>query len=128
MVAEPNHVYLAPDGMDVGISYSKVLRVGLFGPEPSHPSGNVLLGDLAAFGRGAVGVVLTGMGDDGLAGAQKLHRAGGRILVQDKASSVVFGMPGVVYEAGLADQALPPKELARQLHEWISSTDSGVTE
>ena len=51
-------------------------------------------------------MVLTGMGSDGLRGCERIHEAGGGIMVQDEASSVVWGMPGFVARAGLADRVL----------------------
>lgn len=60
-----------------------------------------------ATGGRALGVILTGMGHDGREGARILRAAGGTILAQDEASSVVWGMPGAVAEAGLADEILP---------------------
>jgi len=68
------------------------------------------------YGRRLVAVVLTGMGCDGLAGARRVRELGGTVLAQDKASSVVWGMPGAVVRAGLAEVVAPPEELAR----WIA--------
>jgi two-component system chemotaxis response regulator CheB len=67
------------------------------------------------YGSHALGLVLTGMGRDGLRGAEALDAAGGRVLVQDEATSVVWGMPGFVAHAGLADQVLPLAEVAAEL-------------
>ena len=69
-------------------------------------------GAAKAFGARAVGIVLSGMGEDGLAGAQAIAAAGGIVLVQDKSTSAVWGMPGAVVKAGLAALALPPDGLA----------------
>ncbi|WP_265570628.1 chemotaxis-specific protein-glutamate methyltransferase CheB [Sphingomicrobium nitratireducens] len=66
----------------------------------------------AALGERAVGVVLTGMGRDGLEGATKLVACGGAVLAQDEKSCAVWGMPRAIAEAGLAAAALPPEELA----------------
>ena len=61
------------------------------------------------------GVLLTGMGADGVEGLLALRQAGGLTLVQDEASSIVFGMPRVALERGATEIALPPRELARVL-------------
>ncbi|ADW68139.1 CheB methylesterase domain-containing protein [Granulicella tundricola] len=66
-------------------------------------------------GAGTVAVVMTGMGADGLEGARAVRHAGGRVLVQDEASSAVWGMPGRVMQAGLAEAALGLDELAAGL-------------
>jgi len=68
-----------------------------------------------AFGSGALGLVLTGMGADGVAGARAIVEAGGSVLAQDEASSVVWGMPGRVVAAGLAQAVLPLDRLGREL-------------
>ena len=59
------------------------------------------------YGGATLGVVLTGMGQDGLRGCEGIRGAGGQVVVQDEASSVVWGMPGFVAKAGLADSVLP---------------------
>jgi two-component system chemotaxis response regulator CheB len=73
----------------------------------------------AIFGSRTLAVILTGMGQDGLRGVTAVREAGGSVLVQDQASSVVWGMPGAVAQAGLADQVLPlsemPAEITRRL-------------
>ncbi|HVM22734.1 MAG TPA: chemotaxis-specific protein-glutamate methyltransferase CheB [Sphingomicrobium sp.] len=69
----------------------------------------------AIFGAGALGVVLTGMGRDGVEGAQRLVACGGSIFAQDEASCAVWGMPRAVLEAGLACAVLPPDKLARRV-------------
>jgi two-component system chemotaxis response regulator CheB len=78
-------------------------------PENScRPAVDVLFRSLAqTYGAGALGVVLTGMGQDGLRGSEAIKAAGGQVLVQDEASSVVWGMPGAVARAGLADRVVP---------------------
>ena len=67
------------------------------------------------WGAGALGLVMTGMGSDGLVGARKMREAGGSIVVQDEASSAVWGMPGRVVEAGLAMAMLPLESIAGEL-------------
>ncbi|HLK10309.1 MAG TPA: chemotaxis response regulator protein-glutamate methylesterase [Candidatus Binatia bacterium] len=86
-------------------------------PENScRPSVDVLLRSVAeVYGRHALAVVLTGMGRDGLQGCLRVAAAGGQILVQDEATSVVWGMPGAVAGAGLADRVLPLGEIAHEI-------------
>ena len=67
------------------------------------------------YGASAAGVVLTGMGRDGVQGAARLIAAGGSVLAQDEASCAVWGMPRAVLEAGLACAVLPPDKLARRV-------------
>lgn len=107
MVARPGHVYVAPGGshMVVGRSGQDVIVKLDDGPPENSckPSVDVLFRSAAAtWGAGVLGVILTGMGQDGLVGARAIVSAGGVVLAQDEASSVVWGMPGAVVKAGLA--------------------------
>lgn len=78
------------------------------------PSVDPMFTSLAAgFGNRVLAVVLSGMGRDGAEGAQRVSEAGGGVVVQDQASSVVWGMPGAVAALGLADAVLPPADLGR---------------
>lgn len=91
-----------------------------------RPSVDVLFRSVAeVYGSGALAVVLTGMGNDGLAGARMVRQQGGHVLVQDQASSVVWGMPGAIAQAGLADAVLSPAELAREILLRIQSAGQG---
>jgi two-component system chemotaxis response regulator CheB len=78
-------------------------------PENScRPAADVLFRSVAqTFGPNVLAVVLTGMGQDGLRGCEVIRAAGGQVIVQDEATSVVWGMPGFVARAGLADRVLP---------------------
>jgi two-component system chemotaxis response regulator CheB len=58
---------------------------------------------------------MTGMGQDGLRGCEQIRKAGGQVIVQDEATSVVWGMPGFVATAGLADKVLPLNELGSEI-------------
>jgi two-component system, chemotaxis family, protein-glutamate methylesterase/glutaminase len=86
-------------------------------PENScRPSVDVLLRSVAqCFGADSLTVILTGMGQDGLRGCEALHEAGGQVLAQDQASSVVWGMPGYVAHAGFADRVLPLSMIAGEI-------------
>jgi two-component system chemotaxis response regulator CheB len=117
MQTQPGTVYVAPDGAQMGIDASG--RIAL-STEPDddgfRPSGNYLLRSVArAYGRNAMGVLLTGMGRDGAAGLLDLQRAGGLTVAQDEESSVVFGMPGEAVRLGAAGQVLPPEAIARYI-------------
>jgi two-component system chemotaxis response regulator CheB len=70
---------------------------------------------VAAYGPATLGVILTGMGQDGLRGCEHVRDAGGQVLAQDEASSVVWGMPGFVARAGLADRVLALSAMAGEI-------------
>lgn len=70
------------------------------------------------YGQTSMGVILSGMGKDGLIGAGELSEAGGIVLAQDMTTSVVWGMPGAVANAGLARAILPPDQLAKRIAQW----------
>jgi two-component system chemotaxis response regulator CheB len=77
---------------------------------------DVLFASLAGcFGPGVLAVMLTGMGQDGLRGCEAVRAAGGQVIVQDEASSVVWSMPGSVAEAGLAEVVLPLEQLGPEI-------------
>ena len=81
-----------------------------------QPAVDVMFASAAkVFGPRTLAVVLSGMGKDGLLGARAVAKAGGAILVQDDASSAVWGMPGAVAKAGLAAAVLPPDAIAREV-------------
>ncbi|MET0269274.1 MAG: chemotaxis-specific protein-glutamate methyltransferase CheB [Sphingomonas sp.] len=80
------------------------------------PSVDAMLVSVAeVYGRLATGVVLSGMGRDGLIGAGLLAAQGGDVVVQDAATSVVWGMPGVIAKAGIAAAVLPPEAIAQRI-------------
>jgi two-component system chemotaxis response regulator CheB len=97
------HMRLRNTGKEIVISLDQAP------PENScRPAVDVLFRSVGeTFGGSAIGAVLTGMGQDGLRGVQTLKAAGAFVLVQDEASSVVWGMPGCVVAAGLADSVVP---------------------
>jgi two-component system chemotaxis response regulator CheB len=99
-------VYLAPPGADL------VLRAGRLDLQPGAgrhvPSVDVTFESIArAPGPRTVGVLLTGMGDDGARGLLALRRAGAATIAQDEATSVVYGMPRAARDLGAAEQVLP---------------------
>jgi two-component system chemotaxis response regulator CheB len=83
------------------------------------PSVDPMLASIGkVYGPAAIGVILSGMGRDGVIGAEELVQSGGAVLAQDEATSVVWGMPGAVANARLARAVLPPDQLARRIVEW----------
>ena len=81
-----------------------------------RPAADVLFRTAArCYGAATLAVVLTGMGQDGLEGCRTIREVGGQIIVQDKATSVVWGMPGQVTEAGLAEAVLPISEIGAEV-------------
>jgi two-component system, chemotaxis family, protein-glutamate methylesterase/glutaminase len=68
-----------------------------------------------ACGSRVLAAVMTGMGQDGLRGCELVRAAGGHVIVQDEATSVVWGMPGLVAKAGLADAVVPLADMAPEL-------------
>lgn len=92
-----------------------------------RPAVDVLFRTAAAVhGAAVLGVVLTGMGSDGCRGAQAIVDRGGAVIVQDQATSVVWGMPGAVATAGLAERVLPLQEIAGEIAGRLS-TSAGLT-
>jgi two-component system chemotaxis response regulator CheB len=116
----PGQVWVAPGGFHMEVERSADgarLRTHLGPPENScRPAVDVLFRSVAqVYGPKALAVVMTGMGQDGLRGSEHIREAGGRVLAQDEATSVVWGMPGAVSQAGLAEKVLPLPELALEI-------------
>jgi two-component system, chemotaxis family, protein-glutamate methylesterase/glutaminase len=105
----PGTVYVAVDDHHLCVSPSRTIHLST-GPAVGgfRPSGTALFESVAdVFGSGAVAVILTGMGRDGVEGLRAIRRAGGRTVAESEATAVVYGMPGAAVEAGLADFVLP---------------------
>lgn len=120
---EPGSVYIAPDAVHMELRKSKAdqLRIALTSSPPVgtfRPSGSRLFSSAAnAVGERALAVILTGMGDDGVAGLHEIRRAGGTILAQDETSSVIYGMPREAVRAGVVDEVVSLQNLAARLVE-----------
>ena len=113
---KPGRVYVAPGDWHFTVRREAAGLVAQLDQNPPvnfcRPSVDPLFRSCAdAVGRNMLAVVLTGMGADGREGARAVRAAGGQVIAQDQATSVVWGMPGAVAEAGLADQILPLPEI-----------------
>ncbi len=119
-MVRPGFAYIAPG------NYHMVLRrsggnvtIGLNQGPPENscrPAVDVTFRSVVElYGSGTLGIILTGMGQDGFRGCEKIRAANGQIITQDEQSSVVWGMPGFVTRAGLADKVLPLNEIAPEI-------------
>ena len=116
----PDRIVIAPGDAHLTVDVSGGHLVARLLRERSAsgflPSVDPMLASAAAMvGGEALGIVLTGMGRDGVQGAIALVAAGGSVIVQDEASSAVWGMPRAVADAGLACAILPPAKIARRV-------------
>jgi two-component system chemotaxis response regulator CheB len=112
--------YVAPGGRHMRISVKLANRTLHISDEPRdafyRPSANELIGSAGeALGRRALGVMLTGMGSDGIEGVKILKAAGGKMLAQSEATCVVYGMPKAVIDAKLADEILDIDNMAEAI-------------
>ncbi len=113
-------VYIAPGGRHLLIRGSAATAKTGLNDQPAEngcrPSADVLFRSAATvFGNSVAAIILTGMGRDGTAGLGAIKRAGGYVFAQDEATSVVWGMPGSAFEAGVTDELLPLNQIARSV-------------
>lgn len=113
------HIYICPGKMcmdlaivpGTGNGMTAELRLRVTSPSPADryvPSGDRLFNSVAAVaGTRAVGVILTGMGDDGMHGARAIRAAHGKVIAESEETAVVYGMPGSAVKAGVVDEILP---------------------
>jgi two-component system chemotaxis response regulator CheB len=119
-ILEPGCAWIAPGDYHMVVAterHQTILRTYQGPAENScRPAVDVLFHSVAdAFKPHVLGVVMTGMGQDGLRGCEYIRELGGQVLAQDQASSVVWGMPGFVANAGLADKVLPLDQLGPEI-------------
>jgi len=119
-VLKPGHAWIAPGGHHMVVARDGAgIHLELHDGPPENscrPAVDVLFRSVAAlYGSRTLGVILTGMGQDGLRGCEHIWERGGQIIVQDEASSVVWGMPGFVARAGLADRVLALDQLGQEI-------------
>jgi two-component system chemotaxis response regulator CheB len=135
-VLEPGQAWIAPGNFHMTVAAAGATaserhwRLGLNQGAPENscrPAVDVLFRSVAATcGTHVLGVIMTGMGADGLLGAKHIREAGGEVIVQDEASSVVWGMPGAVCAAGLADAVCPLDQLAAEIMRRVSRNRAAI--
>lgn len=135
-VVESGQAWVAPGDFHMIVQQDKgMVRIATHQGPPENscrPAVDVLFRSVAeVYGPHALGVVMTGMGQDGLRGCQSIREAGGQVLAQDAETSVVWGMPGFVVNAGLADKVLPLGQLAGEIVQRVdrgrSAKSGGVS-
>lgn len=121
-LVKKNTIYIAPGGSQMKVAsgadvHSKIIRITDDPPENNcKPSVDYLFRSVAReYGSKATGVIMTGMGADGKLGLKEMKSAGVVSIAQDAASSVVYGMPKAVAEAGLVDVVAPLQEIAAEI-------------
>jgi two-component system, chemotaxis family, protein-glutamate methylesterase/glutaminase len=124
---QQGHAYIAPGSQHLLVMWDGAKYVCRLHDGPAvnrhKPSVDVLFRSMAAsVGAATVAALLTGMGDDGARGLLELHQAGARTLVQDEASSVVWGMPGAAWKLGATGEMLPLDQIAARLLRLANQT------
>lgn len=119
-IAEPGIAYMAPGGFHMTVSRpgtKTIIHLNTEPPENScRPAVDVLFRTAAqVYGSSLLAVMLTGMGYDGLKGTQTIKEKGGQAIAQDEATSVIWGMPGAIVQAGLADAVLPIDKITDEI-------------
>lgn len=119
-VIEWGNIYLAPGGLHMGVkrvNNQYVIQIEDSEPVNRHkPAVDVLFHSAAkCAGENAVCVLLTGMGADGAVGMQAMKEAGAKTIIQDEATSVVWGMPGAAFKLGCADHVVPLDDIAAKI-------------
>jgi two-component system, chemotaxis family, protein-glutamate methylesterase/glutaminase len=126
-----NHVYLAPGGFHMTVTGDSGAATISLDASPTvwgvRPAADPLFVSAAdAFGLNAIGVILTGMGRDGAEGLRRIRAAGGKALVQDRDSSIIYGMPQAAMETAGADRVAAVSDMAREIKVLCRSTKRGI--
>jgi two-component system chemotaxis response regulator CheB len=114
----PGRALIAPEHSHMVVAPGGIVRLDRSPPVNGlRPCADLLFESVAkTFGENAVGIVLTGMGEDGATGLQSLRQAGGYVLAQDEASCVVYGMPKAATDRRIVDRVMTPDEIAATLN------------
>jgi two-component system chemotaxis response regulator CheB len=120
---EVGRALLAPGGFH--LTFDRNGQVALNQNPPVHgvrPAIDVTMSSLVTlYGKSLIGVILTGMGNDGTTGSQLIHEAGGHIIAEDESTCVVWGMPRSVFESGVTDEVVPLHKIARAINKRINN-------
>jgi len=119
--AVPARVYVAPGECDLIYRAGRIRLITSQRSAGHSPSGDALFGSLADLGPRAIGILLTGMGDDGARGLLEMHNSGARTLAQDKESSAVYGMPAAACALGAVNEQLPICSIAGRLTHLVAA-------
>jgi two-component system, chemotaxis family, protein-glutamate methylesterase/glutaminase len=124
-VLQAGHIIVAPGDRHLTVRRQGTEVVVVLGSEPPEnycrPSVDVMFRSMAdVYGGGVLACVLTGMGHDGTSGAARVRAVGGRVVVQDEATSVVWGMPGSIVAAGLANDIVPLDRISETLRNAVT--------
>ncbi len=113
-------VYIAAEELHLGVTRDRTLQLGSSPPlHGFRPSATHLFTSVAhAYGKAALAIIMTGMGDDGVAGLAEVKQHGGSVLAQDRETSVVFGMPGAALAAGVVDQTVPLDQISKLMQHF----------
>jgi len=127
---QPGTLWLAPGGQHMEIEKrGERARIKIHEGPPENscrPAVDVLFRSVArVYGARALAIIMTGMGQDGLRGCEEIRRQGGKIIAQDEKSSVVWGMPGAVVRASLADEIVPLDKMGEILSRGILHASNG---
>jgi two-component system chemotaxis response regulator CheB len=127
-VLDPGHVWIAPGGHHMTVARKGrdvVLAMNDDAPENyCRPAVDALFRSVAqVYGPNVLAVVLTGMGADGLRGSQWIREKGGDVIAQDEATSVVWGMPGAVVNAGQAREVYPIETMAAEIGRRVNTDE-----
>jgi two-component system chemotaxis response regulator CheB len=126
-----NHVYLAPGGFHMTVTGNSGAATISLDTSPTvwgvRPAADPLFVSAAdAFGANAIGVILTGMGRDGAEGLRRIRAAGGKAVIQDRESSIIYGMPQAAMETAGADRVVAASDMARAIKDLCRSTKRGI--
>jgi two-component system chemotaxis response regulator CheB len=119
-IPQPGNIYMAPGGHHMVIQKKGEQAAIFINQDPPEnfcrPAVDPLFRSVAKYhGTGVIGLILTGMGEDGRRGSEEVVKRGGIIIAQDEDTSVVWGMPGAVVQAGLASEVLPISKISSHI-------------